>query len=154
MTIQEQLRQELRDAIRQRDQARLDVIRAVETELTEARTAKGFRGEVDDALYTKVISAYAKRMDKACREYAELGERGREMAAKLGFEVEYLGRWLPKTLGEPETLALVQEAVRELGATDPKQAGRVVGQVMKAHGKAVDGALVNRLVRQALAPPE
>ncbi|MDY0002615.1 MAG: GatB/YqeY domain-containing protein [Polyangia bacterium] len=150
MTIQEELRSELKDATRARDQARLEVIRAVETELTMARTAKGFSGEVDDALYRQVIAAYSKKMDKARAEYEGLGERGKEMAAKLAFEVEYLSRWLPKKLDEAGTLALVREAIAALGVSDPKQAGKVMGHLMKGHKEALDAGLVNRLVKEAL----
>lgn len=150
MTIQEELRAELKDATKARDQRRLDVIRAVETELTLARTSKGFSGEVDDALYRQVIAAYSKKMDKARAEYEGLGERGLEMAATLAFEVQYLSRWLPKKLDEAGTRALVKEALATLGVADPKQAGRVVGHLMKGHKDALDAALVNRLVKEAL----
>lgn len=150
MSIQEELRAELKDATRARDQPRLEVIRAVETELTLARTAKGFSGEVDDALYRQVIAVYSKKMDKARAEYEGYGERGREMAAKLAYEVEYLSRWLPRKLDESGTRALVKEALAALGVSDPKQAGRVVGHLMKGHKEELDAGLVNRLVREAL----
>jgi hypothetical protein len=72
------------------------------------------------------------------------------MAEQLGFEVEYLGRWIPKMLDEGATLELVKGAIAELAATDPKEAGQVVGFLMKSHKGEVDGALVNRLVRAEL----
>ncbi len=152
MSIKDELRNELKDAMRQHDQRRLDAIRQVETELAMARTAPGFKGEVDDALYLQVISAYVKKMDKARAEYQQLGGRALEMAEKLAFEIQYLSRWLPKKLGEEETRALVRQAIAELGISDPKQAGKVVGHVMKSGGGDLDGGLVNRLVREALQP--
>ena len=154
MTIQKELREELKDAMRKRDQNRLDVIRAVETDVKVARSAKGFKGEVDDALYQKVIGAYVKKMGKAKEEYDQLGDPGKEMAAKLGFEVEYLSKWLPKVMGEEETRNLVTEVVAELGVSDPKQAGRVIGHLMKQHKGALDGAMVSRIVREALTRKE
>ena len=150
MSIREELQEQLKDATRQRDQARLDVIRAVETEVKVAATAKGFEGDLDDALYTRIIASYAKKMTKARAEYEKAGERGEEMAGKLAWEVEYLARWLPQKLDEEATLALVQTTIAELGVTDPKQTGRVMGVIMKSHGKDVDGGLVNKLVRQEL----
>ena len=150
MSIHEELAAELRDAIRARDRRRMDVIRQVETELARARTEPGFRGEVDDALYRKVISAYCKKMDKARLEFEAAGERGRPQAEKLAFEIDYLGRWQARTLDEAATRELVRAAIAELGAADPKMAGKVIGQVMKAGAGTVDGALVNRLVREEL----
>jgi len=128
----------------------MDVIRQVETEVARARTEPGFRGEVDDALYQRVISAYCKKMEKARLEFEAAGERGRPQAEKLAWEIEYLGRWQPRTLDEAATRELVRAVIAELGAADPKMAGRVIGQVMKAAAGPIDGALVNRLVREEL----
>jgi hypothetical protein len=150
MSIRDELRNELKEAMRQKDQNRLDVIRQVESELSVVKSAPGFKGEVDDALYLQVIAAYVKKMDKARKEYEELGERGKEMAAKLAYETEYLSRWLPKKLGEEQTRALVRQAATELGVTSAKQTGRLVGHLMKTRGEDLDGALVNRLAREEL----
>ena len=153
MTIQEQLTTELRDAMKAKDAPRRDVIRQVQTEAATARSQPDFTGEVDDAFYEKVIASYVKKMDKSREEYATLGERGEEMADKLAYEVEYLSRWLPSKLDEEATRRLVTEAIAELGvAGDEKAAGRVTGHLMKSHGPDLDGGLVNRLVREELAP--
>ena len=150
-TIKEQFAQELKDAMKARDVDRRDVIRQIDTEVALARSAPGFTGEVDDDLYRQVIASYSKKMDKARTEYLGLGPRGQEMVRKLGWEVEYLSRWLPIRLDEAATEALVQAAIAELGVSgDPKAAGRVIGQVMKNHKDEVDGGLVNRLVAAAL----
>ena len=149
--IKEELAAELRDAIRSRDQRRMDVVRQIETEVARARTEPGFHGEVDDDLYVRVISAFVKKMDKARLEFVAAGERGRAHAEKLAFEVEYLSRWLPRGLSEEATRALVRAAIAELGASDPKMAGRVVGRVMKSGTEGLDGTVVNRLVREELA---
>lgn len=149
MTIQEELAAELKDAMKSGDSARRAVIRQVQTEVALARSAPGFRGEVDDDLYRRTIVSYVKKMEKARKEFEALGERGADQAAKLAYEVEYLSRWTPKLAGEEETRALVRAAIAELGVDDPKMAGRVTGHIMKS-GAEVDGGLVNRLVREEL----
>ena len=72
----------------------------IESEISLAKSAPGFKGEVDDDLYRQVIASYSKKMDKARAEYLELGPRGEEMARKLGWEVAYLSRWLPTKLDQ------------------------------------------------------
>ena len=152
MTIKEDLNSELKDAMKSGDARRRDVIRMVETDVTLARSAPGFKGQVDDDLYRKVIAAYAKKMEKAKIEFEEAGERGAAMAEKLGWEVQYLSRWLPKKLDAESTAALVRSAIEELGVGgDPKASGRVIGHIMKAHKDEVDGGLVSRLVAEALS---
>lgn len=150
MSISEELAAELRDAMRAKDVARRDVIRQIETEVARARSEPGFAGEVDDALYLKVLTSYTKKMDKARSEYAAAGQRGASMVDKLTFEVEYLSRWLPQVLSDDEVRALVAEAIAATGATEPAQAGMVVGRIMKSGRDGLDGGTVNRLVREAL----
>ena len=153
MSIKDELRSELKDAMRQHDQRRMDVIRQVETELSMVKSAPGFKGEIDDALYRQVIASYSKKMEKAKEEYAGLGDRARPMAEKLQWEVEYLSRWLPRKLDEEQTRALVRQTIAELGVSDPKQLGKVVGQLMKTRKDDLDGGLVSKIVREELAGP-
>jgi hypothetical protein len=150
MSIREELAEELRDAMRAKDAPRRDVIRQIETEIAVARSQPGFTGELDDDLYRQVIGSYVKKMGKTREEYLEIGARGEAMAEKLGFEVEYLSRWLPQKLDEEGTRGLVREAIEELGVSDEKAAGQVTGHLMKKHGKDLDGALVSRIVREEL----
>ena len=149
MTIKEELTSELRDAMKSKDPLRRDAIRQIETEVRTVTAQPGV-GEATDEVYQVVIAAYVKKMAKARDEYIELGERGEQMAAKLGFEVEYLSRWLPDKLGAAETAELVRQTIDDMRVgLDPKAFGRVVGALMKTRDD-LDGALVNRLVRQEL----
>ncbi|MGH8915054.1 MAG: GatB/YqeY domain-containing protein [Acidimicrobiia bacterium] len=152
MSIKDELAQELREAMRAKDGPRRDVIRQIDTEVAVARSQPGFTGEVDDDLYREVIGSYVKKMEKSRQEYRDLGERGEAMAAKLGFEVEYLSRWLPRKLDEEATRALVRAAIAELGLSgDERAAGQVTGHLMRSHGKDLDGGMVNRLAGEELS---
>ena len=153
MTIKEQLAAEQKAAMKSGDRATLNVIRQIQSEVSVAKAAPGFDGEVDDDLYLATIATYVKRMSKARSEYEALGERGREQADKLTFEIDYLAGYLPQKLDESATRALVDQTIADLGATEPKMTGQVIGAVMKS-GEEVDGALVARLVKAALAADE
>lgn len=153
-TIQQQLRAELTDAIKSGGNVRRDVIRHIESDVSRAKADPGFSGEVDDALYTEVIVAYAKRMAKARTEFVAAGERGAVHAERLTAEIDYLRRWMPETVSAEETAGLVRKVVAEVVAADPdtppaKLTGRIIGQVMRS-GEGLDGALVQQLVRRLL----
>ena len=153
MTIKEQLAAEQKAAMKSGDRATLNVIRQIQSEVAVAKAAPGFKGEVDDDLYLATIATYVKRRSQARSEYDTLGERGREQADKLTFEIDYLAAYLPQKLDESATRALVAQTIADLGATDPQMTGQVIGAVMKS-GEEVDGALVARLVKGALAADE
>ena len=63
MTIQEELAAELKEAMKTGDAARRNVIRQVETEIAVAKAAPGFKGDIDDELYSKTIVSYVKKME-------------------------------------------------------------------------------------------
>ena len=148
MSIAEELRVELKDAMRAKDKARLNVVRSIETEVARAKSEPGFTGSVDDDLYLSVMGSYVKKMEKARDEFSGAGEAGRANADKLTYEIDYLSRWLPEGVGEDETRAIVRDAIAELGSD--AALGRVIGQVMKSGREGLDGALVNRIVREEL----
>jgi uncharacterized protein YqeY len=136
--------------MKDKDMRTADVVRMLKTKVMERRTAKGFAGPVDDALILDVIGAYRKQLQKAIAEYEKAGERGASQAAELRFEVEFCERYLPKGLDEAAVRALVKERLGALGITDPKQVGRLVGDVMKTHKGQVEAADVKRFAEELL----
>ncbi len=150
MGLEQALSQTLTQAIRDKDQRTADVVRMIKTRLTERRTAKGFSGEVDDALVLDVIGAYRKQLQKALVEFEKVGERGAAQAAQLRLEIEFCDRYLPRRMDEAALRALVQERLRALGLSDPKQVGRLVGDVMKTHKKQVEPGDVKRIAEELL----
>jgi uncharacterized protein YqeY len=151
MSIESQIGDQLKEAMRAKDQRTTDCIRMIKTKHMERRTAAGFKGPLDDAMWLDVIAAYQKQLKKAREEYAGLGERGAEHLPQLDFEIEFCGRFLPKTAGEDEVRAVVKETVERLAVKDPKQAGKVMGEIMKTRKGLFDPQMVKRLVEEALA---
>jgi len=150
MALQEDLTSRLTQAIKGKDGRTADVIRMLKTRLQERRTAKDFAGQIDDALVLDVIGAYRKQLQKAIAEYEKLGERGAEQAARLRFEQEFCEGYLPKGMDEAAVRALVKERVAALGIADPKQVGRLVGDIMKTHKGQVEAADVKRIAEELL----
>ena len=150
MPLEQELNDTLTQAIKAKDTRTADVVRMLKTRLQERRTAKGFSGEVDDALVLDIIGAYRKQLQKAVVEFEKAGERGAGHAAQLKFEIEFCERYLPKGMDETALSALVRERLAALAITDPKQVGRLVGDVMKTHKGQVDAADVKRIAEELL----
>lgn len=150
MTIEDQLKEDQIAAMRAKDRATLNAIRSVQSEVATAKSAPGFTGEVDDDVWRATIATYVKRLRKSKDEYSAMGERGAEQAAVLAFEIDYLTQFLPKTLDEAATAALVDQTIADIGANASTPPGQVIGAVMKS-GEDVDGALVARLVNERMS---
>lgn len=149
--LEAQLREQLTAAIKAKDLKTANLVRMINTKIMERRTAKGFSGEVDDALVLDVISTYKKSMEKARADYANAGERGKEQLAEIDFEVGWCNQFLPQQLSESELRDAVTKAVSELPAKDPKMAGRVIGTLKKQFGDRVDVQAAKKLIDEALA---
>jgi uncharacterized protein YqeY len=151
MPLEQQLTDTLKQAMRDKDQRSADIVRMIKTKIMERRTAKGFTGEVDDALITDVISSYRKQLLKALEEFEKAGDKGQEQAEELRFEIQFCERFLPKGLDEAALTALVKERMAALGITDAKQTGKLIGDIMKTHKGLVESADIKRIAEAALA---
>ena len=150
MALEQELTDRLTQAIKTKDARTADVVRMLKTRLQERRTAKGFSGQIDDALVLDVIGAYRKQLQKAIAEYEKVGERGAAQAAQLRFELEFCESYLPKGMDEAAVRALVKERLAALGIADAKQVGRLVGDIMKTHNGQVEASDVKRIAEELL----
>ena len=150
MPLEQQLNDTLKQSMKDKDQRTSDVVRMIKTKVMERRTAKGFTGEVDDALVTDVIAAYRKQLQKAVEEFEKVGEKGAEQAAELRFEIQFCERFLPKGLDEAALKTLVKERMTALGVTDAKQAGKLIGDIMKTHKGLAEANDIRRIADEIL----
>jgi len=153
MSLEATLREQLTAAMKAKDSKTANLIRMINTKIMERRTAKGFTGAVDDALFLDVIATYKKSMEKARTDYVNAGDRGKEQVAEIDFEVEWCNKFLPQGLSEAELRDAVAKVVSELPSKDPKQAGRVIGAIKKQFGDRADAQLVKKLADELLATP-
>jgi uncharacterized protein len=149
--LEDDLRAQLTAALKAKDLRTANLVRMINTKIMERRTAKGFTGQVDDALVLDVISVYRKQMEKARGDFVAAGERGKDQVADLDFELAWCATMLPAQLTEAELRAAVAEAVAGLPQKDPKMAGRIVGAVKKQFGDRVDAKLAKQLAEELLS---
>jgi len=147
MAIVEQINKDLTQAMKAKDQLRLDTLRMVKTALKNREIDAGH--PLDDAEAIKVMNTQVKQRREAAEQFTK-GNR-QELADKELAEVKIIESYLPASLGEAEIEKIVAETIAQLGATSAKDIGNVMKAVMaKLAGQSVDGKLVNNLVRQKL----
>src|SRR4029079_590164 len=166
MSVETDIQDRLKDAMRAKDARTADCLRLIKTQRTaecirviksrpmERRTAAGFKGPLDDNLWLDVIATYQKQLRKSREEYVAVGERGAEAVAPIDFEIGFCAQFLPRAASDDEVRSIVRETVARLGVSDVKQAGRVVGDIMKAHKGKLEPASVKRIVDEELGAPK
>lgn len=150
MSLEARINDELKAAMRARDKRTLGLLRMVKSKVIEARTAPGFTGEVDDALWLATIEGFSKSQRKALEQYKAAGEAGAEHVAQIEWELEALDAYLPEKADEATVRGWVQDAIAGLGGKERAKFGQVMGTVMKAHKADVDPAMVREIVNAEL----
>lgn len=150
MTLQAQVDNDIKEAMKARDTARLNPLRMLKSALKNAAIEKGGAdATLDDAEAIVVIRKQIKQRQDAVDGFEKGGRP--ELAATEKGEIELLSVYLPKGLSEEELVTLVKEAIAESGATTKQQMGAVMKIASaKAAGRA-DGKALSAEVQKQLA---
>ena len=150
MSIEQDFTDQLKAAMRAKDKQSLNLIRMIKSRVKEATTTAGFEGEIDDALWLKVIRSYAKQQQKAIALYEKGGEDGQAAIDEIKWELEWMAPYMPKSVDAATVRVWVEEVIAGLGGKDNAQFGAVMGAVMKAHKGEATPVLVREAVQAAL----
>ena len=135
-------------AMRAKDQARLAPLRMAKAALMNREVEKG--RDLDETESQQVIASIIKQRRDSIEQFRNGGRN--DLADKEAAEITVLDAYVPPPVDPAVVEAAVDEAVRESGATSPKDMGRVMKAVMaKLAGQAVDGKTVSDLVKKTLA---
>ena len=148
MSIKEQLKKDLTEAIRGRDEITSSTIRMVLTAITNEEVAGKEARVLSDEEVITVLSREAKKRREAAEAFETAGRI--DKAALEKSEGEVIAKYLPAQLSEADIAAIIAEAIASTGAQGPGDMGKVMGAVKpKIAGKA-DGGVVSALVKAAL----
>jgi uncharacterized protein YqeY len=144
MTIIEKINDGIKEAMRSRDQIRLDTLRMLKSKIL----AVDARGNLPDPDVLKLFKTYFGSLQEAL-EQAQSFNRP-EIVEKLKSELVIVQEFLPVALSPEETKKIVVQAIADSGAKTKKEFGLVMKSVMKLNS-TVDGKLVKTLADQLLA---
>lgn len=146
MSLLEQLDQDMKSALKNKEKTKLSVIRMLRSSIKKEEIDK--RHALNDDEVLEVIVREIKQRKDSLSQYENAGRE--DLAQKEKEEIEILESYLPEQLSEEEVRSLVQQVIQEVGATSKADMGKVMGAIMpKVKGKA-DGRVINRLVQELL----
>ena len=147
MTLVERLENELKQAMRERDDARRDTLRLILSSLRGAE--KELQRPLHEDEELQVLQRERKRRLEAAEAFRTGGRE--EQAAAEEHELEVLEEFMPEPLSEEALEEIVDSAIAEVGATSMRDFGRVMADVMPQVSGRADGSAVSQLVREKLA---
>ncbi len=146
MTLQTQIREKLKVAMKEKDQVGLDTLRAVLAGCTNELVASGKtpQDDLDDAGVIKVITRLIKQRKDSIEQFTTAGRA--DLVAGEQAQLWVLEQFMPEQMSEEKVRAIAVAKQTELGHTDKSKMGILIGAVMKEVGSQADGALVKKVV--------
>lgn len=144
----EQISADIMAAMKAREAVRLQALRNIKKYFLEARTAPGSNGELSDDAAMKILAKLAKQGRDTAQLYREQGRP--DLAESEMAEVKVIETYLPQPLTDEELTEALKQIIAELGATSPKDMGRVMGTASKALAGKADGRAISNKVKELL----
>lgn len=147
MTLLEKILEDRKQAMKDKDSAKLSTLRMLASDLKNTEIDKG--GELTDEDVMAIVKTSVKKLKDSLVEFEKAGRDDLSSSAKA--EVEVLSQYLPAQMSDEELDSLAQQVVSEVGATSKADFGKVMGPLMaKVSGRA-DGSRVKQALENLLA---
>ena len=147
MSLRDRLTEDLKQAMKARDQLRMDVIRMIKAAVINKEVE--LKKDLDDAEMSRVMATLIKQRRESVEQFEKANRT--ELAEKERKEITIIETYLPKALSPEELEDIVASIITELGAHSLKELGAVMKAVMaRLAGQAIDGKQVSDLVKAKL----
>lgn len=139
------IQEDLKQAMRDKDSTKLNVLRALKTAISNASLQKG---NIDSTISdTEILAIIRKEISKRQDSIQAFQNAKREdLSSKESLEIEYLNKYLPQALSQDEVDMMVKNSILELGATSKKDMGKVIKRVQELSEGRVDNKTISSTV--------
>ncbi|MCM1071660.1 MAG: GatB/YqeY domain-containing protein [[Clostridium] fimetarium] len=148
MALFDQISDDIKKAMLARDAARLEALRGIKKEFLEAKTAKGSDGTLTDERATQILAKMVKQRRESAQIYTE--QNRPELAEAELAQAAVIEEYMPRQLSQEELEARLREIIAQVGATSPRDMGKVMGVASKALAGAADGRAISATVKALL----
>ncbi|MEO0469630.1 MAG: GatB/YqeY domain-containing protein [Bacteroidota bacterium] len=149
MSLKTQINDDIKTAMKAKDQASLRALRAIKSAILLAETAEGREGDLSADEEMKLLIKQAKQRRDSANQYRENGRD--DLAQTETEELEVIEHYLPKQLSEEEIAAEVKAIIDQVGASSMKDMGKVMGMATKKMAGKADGKVISKLVKDILS---
>lgn len=149
MNLFDQVSEDIKKAMLARDTVALEALRGIKKEFLEAKTAKGSDGTLPDDKAMAILAKMIKQRKESADIYTQ--QNRPELAAEENAQAEIIARYMPKALTDQELTEVLRDIIARVGATSPKEMGKVMGVASKELAGRADGRVISARVRELLA---
>ncbi|MFO7257787.1 MAG: GatB/YqeY domain-containing protein [Bacteroidota bacterium] len=149
MSLKEQIDADIKKAMLAKNKEELEALRSIKSLILLAETEKGSTGELTADAEAKLLMKAAKQR----RESADifLAQSRKDLADRELFQLEIINRYLPQQLSEAELRKELERIIGEVGASGPKDMGKVMGVATKQLAGKAEGKMISAIVKELLS---
>ncbi len=149
MSLELTVMEQMKDAMKAKDEARLRGLRAIKAEIIKVKTEPGAHGVVTAEGELKLLQKLVKSRKDSLEIYQQ--QNRPDLATKESEEIAVIEKFLPQPLTENELKEAVGKIITDLGATGPQDMGKVMGAVSKQLAGKADGKTIAAVVKELLS---
>ncbi|MBE1289432.1 MAG: GatB/YqeY domain-containing protein [Rhodobacteraceae bacterium] len=152
MSLRERITNGLKDAMREKDAARLSTLRLINAAIKDQDIAARGAGKTEGVDEGEILASLAKMVKQRIDSANVYEEGGRlELAEKERAEIKVIEGFLPRQLSEAEIAAAIDAAIEQTGASSIRDMGRVMGALKAAYAGQMDFGAAGALIKERLA---
>ncbi len=146
MNLREQIKSDIKDAMRAKETAKRDTLRNIQTMIKQIEVDE--RKELTDTDIEKILMKYAKQRKDGIAQFKE-AQRD-DLVVKEEAELALVESYLPKPMEDSELETVIKNIIAEVGATGMQDMGKIMGNAKQAIGSRADGARINKVAKKLL----
>lgn len=147
MSLNAQIKADIKDAMRAKDVQKRDTLRNIQVAVKDIEVNE--RREVTDADVEAILVKYAKQREDAMAQFKDAGRE--DLVEKEQAELLIVKSYLPEPMSDEELESILKEIIASTGAESMKDMGKVMGAAKAKIGSKADGGRINVCVKALLA---
>lgn len=149
MELEVKINNDIKQAMLNKKKDELEALRAIKSAILLLKTGKdAVNGEVSDAAGVAMLQKLVKQRREAADIYVQ--QNRQDLADEELFQASIIERYLPKQMSREEIEDAVKAIIAEVGASSPKDMGKVMGQASKRFAGKADNRMVSEIVKNLL----
>lgn len=149
MSLQTKVMEALKEAMKAKDTVALESLRAIKSAILLAKTEAGAAEELSEAEELKLLQKLVKQRKDSAALYTQQGRN--DLAEPELAQMAVIEKFLPAQLSEAEVETALRGIINQVGATTPKDMGKVMGVATKQLAGKADGKLISEIVKRLLS---
>ena len=149
MGLQNTIMADMKTAMKSKDKVALEALRAIKAAILMAQTESGAKEDLSEDQELKILQRLVKQRKDSAQLYKE--QNRDDLAAPELAQVEVIEKFLPAQLSESELKVIIAEIVSKVGATSPKDMGKVMGAANKELTGKAEGRLISTVVKEVIS---